>query len=490
MRTTSILFLSVFVSLASGFAFAAPAQVRSSTSPSSALKQSSSLRQRRSTLVLSSVDAAAVDVKAASKGGEATIAASTFNLAKSIIGAGVLALPSGIAFFSDAKMALLPAIAICTVMGLTAAYTFSLIGKACEQHGATSFQEAWSKSVSPKTAWMISGGITAKCFFASLAYSIIIGDSFAALAKTFSLPAMLAQRTNIILLLTSTVLFPLCSLKSLNSLAPFSLLGLGGTLYTAIVMAIRYTDGSYRAGGKFFKTLAVAPTFSTGPGAGALNLKAFVLLSMLSTSYIAHYNAPSFYKELKNTSMPRFNKVVGLAFAASIATFCFMMSTGFLTFGGATLGFVLNNYASSDSLISFARLAIGGALLTGYPFTFSALREGIMDLANVTGEEKRSNLLRPLTVGLLAIVTSLAIVLRDVGFVVSLSGAMFGAALMFVVPTLMNIANTKALAKQKNIALTKGEKIEIGVNYGIVGAGVFTGILGVTISILRQLKKL
>jgi hypothetical protein len=69
-----------------------------------------------------------------------------------------------------------------------------------------------------------------------------------------------------------------------------------------------------------------APTFSAG--AGALNLKAFVLLSMLSTSYIAHYNAPSFYKELKNTSMPRFNTVVGLAFAASIVTFCFMMSTG------------------------------------------------------------------------------------------------------------------------------------------------------------------
>jgi sodium-coupled neutral amino acid transporter 11 len=251
MRTTSILFFSVFVSLASGFAFAAPAQVRSSSSTSSGLRQTSGLRQRRSTLVLSSVDAAAVDSK--SKGGEATIAASTFNLAKSIIGAGVLALPSGVAFFSDAKMALLPAIAICTVMGLTAAYTFSLIGKACEQHGASSFQEAWSKSVSPKTAWMISGGITAKCFFASLAYSIIIGDSFAALAKTFNLPAMLAQRTNIILLLTSTVLFPLCSLKSLNSLAPFSLLGLGGTLYTAIVMAIRFFDGSYRTGGKFFE---------------------------------------------------------------------------------------------------------------------------------------------------------------------------------------------------------------------------------------------
>jgi amino acid permease len=244
-----------------------------------------------------------------------------------------------------------------------------------------------------------------------------------------------------------------------------------------------------KTGGKFFQTMAVAaqPSFS---GSGALNLKAFVLLSMLSTSYIAHYNAPQFYKELKNNTRPRFNKVVGLAFVASIATFCFMMSTGFLTFGGATLGFVLNNYATSDSLISFARLAIGLALLTGYPFTFSALREGILDLANVQGEEKRTNALRPLTVGILTVVTALAIVLRDVGFVVSISGAMFGAALMFVVPALMNIANIKSLAKSKSIALTKGEKFEIGANYGLVGSGVSLGVLGVTISVLRQLKKI
>lgn len=487
MKTCYILFVSVAATCASGLVFAAPSKIRGGAS---SLQQGTNPRQRRSNVFLSLDAAATIKEVPKSKGGEATVAASTFNLAKSIIGAGVLSLPSGVAFFSDSPTALLPAVGICTVMGLVAAYTFSLIGKACEQHNASSFADAWSKSVDPKTAWMISGGITAKCFFASLAYSIIIGDSFASLAKTFGLPAMLAQRTNIILLLTSVVLFPLCSLKSLNSLAPFSLLGLGGTLYTAVVMAIRYFDGSYAAGGKFFNAMAASarPTFSAS--GGGLNVKAFVLLSMLSTSYISHYNAPKFYAELKNTSMPRFNKVVSLAFAASIIAFCFMMSTGFLTFGGSTLGFVLNNYASGDTLISFARLAIGLALLTGYPFTFSALREGILDLANIKEETKRSDALRPLTVGLLAIVTGLAIVLRDVGFVVSISGAMFGAALMFVVPALMNIANTKALAKQKNIALTSGENFEIAANYGIVGTGVSLGVLGVTISVLRQLKKL
>jgi amino acid permease len=245
MRVCTVLFISLFATYASGFAFAA--QARSASSTSSFLSKQTTARQRRSDFLLSTVAAESVEVPKA-KGGEASIATSTFNLAKSIIGAGVLALPSGVAFFSESPKALVPGITICTVMGLLAAYTFSLIGKACEQHNATSFQEAWAKSVDPKTAWMISAGITAKCFFASLAYSIIIGDSFASLAKTFGLPALLAQRTNIILLLTSVILFPLCSLKSLNSLAPFSLLGLGGTLYTAVVMAIRFFDGSYAPG--------------------------------------------------------------------------------------------------------------------------------------------------------------------------------------------------------------------------------------------------
>jgi amino acid permease len=118
---------------------------------------------------------------------------------------------------------------------------------------------------------------------------------------------------------------------------------------------------------------------------------------MLSTSYIAHFNAPKFYqvftfiliflshpllinpiaKELKSPSMKRFNKVVGGAFGISIAMFLFIMTVGFLSFGGNSLGFILNNYSSTDNLATLARFAIGGALLTGYPFTFSAIRDGI-----------------------------------------------------------------------------------------------------------------
>jgi hypothetical protein len=70
-------------------------------------------------------------------------------------------------------------------------------------------------------------------------------------------------------------------------------------------MAIRYFDKSYIAGGNFFSKLDIA---NPRPGL-TLDHRAFVLISMLSTSFIAHYNAPKFYAELKNPTISRFNDV-------------------------------------------------------------------------------------------------------------------------------------------------------------------------------------
>lgn len=324
------------------------------------------------------------------------------------------------------------------------------------------------------------------CFFAALAYSIIIGDSFSSIAASFNLPAVFAHRTNLILLLTTFVLFPLCSLKSLSALAPFSLLGLLGTSYTAVFMAIRYFDGSYAPGGAFFKTLSATFTPKFGSKA-AVSTKAFVLLSMLSSAYVAHYNAPQFYSELKNTSVSKFAGVVNVAFGFSVVKYAFMTAIGFLTFGGASSGFVLNNYASTDGLTSIARLAIGIALITSYPFTFAALRNGIMDLGKFSAE-KRAKWTRPLTVGLLALLTGLAIILKDVGFVVSIAGAVFGNAIMFVIPAIMSLSNSKKPTVSKaGVQLGRMSQVEASFNKFMVVTGIFMAVVGAVISILLQI---
>jgi len=109
--------------------------------------------------------------------GSSDLSSSILNLAKTILGAGVLSLPSGIALFSDSKHATVPAIFLLALMGFASAYSFSSVGKACQLHGVSSFSEAFAKSLGLSNGRAISTIITLKTFFACLAYSIIIGTS-------------------------------------------------------------------------------------------------------------------------------------------------------------------------------------------------------------------------------------------------------------------------------------------------------------------------
>lgn len=455
------------------------------------------LQQPQRSLRRPTLDMAA-DAPASMASKKASASVSTFNLAKNIVGAGVLSLPNGVAYFSDSPGALIPANILLFLSGTISAYSFSLIGRACAQHKTSNFQDTWAKSVNPSTAKLINGGITLMCFFTVLSYSIIIGDSFTGLARGFNLPHIVASRTNVILFMTTFALFPLCSLENLSSLAPFSLLGLGGVLYTAIYMTMRFLKKDYLPGGTMFSLISPSaqPIFEKRAGS-FFSKKTFKLLSMLGTSYIAHFNAPKFYSELENPTISRFNTVVGSAFMIAMFFFSLIMSVGFLTFGGNSMGLILNNYASSDVGASFARLAIGGAILTSYPFAFSALVDGILDLQQVYGKN-RSKLVKPYTIGLLTLVTVMALIFKDVGFVNGLSGALFGCLLLMVLPALMNINNI-----QKKFAtdifgkpLTKGSyglgnrmpipflsKVESMLNCIMIPSGIALTIISVIVSV-------
>ena len=80
-------------------------------------------------------------------------------------------------------------------------------------------------------------------------------------------------RTQSLMGVTGIVLLPLCLMKNLSSLAPFSLVGIIGMLYTTLAMAIRYFSGAYAPGGKFLATALEAPVFGNAGAAAALSAK-------------------------------------------------------------------------------------------------------------------------------------------------------------------------------------------------------------------------
>ena len=280
--------------------------------------------------------------------------------------------------------------------------------------------------------------------------------------------------------MTLSILAPLCTLETLSALAPISTAGILGLIFTAIVMGIRFWDGTYRYSDEAMLKFSQAGVYlsklqpSLRPSFNVIRRNSndlshlwspasFVLLSMLNTAYMCHYLAPRVYNELNENTKPKFHKIVRLAFGFSAVLLAFMLSTGYLTFGGNADSFILNNYANTDMLATAARGAVGIALLSGYPILFTGLKDGIIDLfglKTISKVYRKSN--TAISLLILLFLNIIAMKIADISFLVSFSGALCGSLLMFIFPALMDI--TMGRSNQKKMYLQLLE-LEYGFPY-------------------------
>ena len=395
-----------------------------------------------------------------------------FNLVKGIVGSGVLTLPAGIAAYGNAPSAAIPAVALIATFGVLSGYGFALIGRVCHLTGTKSYRDAWSATVGDSSSWIPAIAVMLKAVFCILAYSMILGETFQALCLTAGYSF---TKSSVLLCITSLVLLPLCLLKNLSGLAPFSLLGSLGMLYTSIAMAIRYFGKSYSTSGKFVADLApvLQPSFGKVGASGVFNSKATILIGMLSTAYMAHFNAPRIYAEMKERTIPNYIQVVSTSFGISIAMFSAMAAMGFLTFGGSCSGLILNNYSVKDGLMSVSRLAVALSLVFSYPLAFVGARDGILDLFKV--KNRSGKVLNALTFGMLGCITAAALNIPDVSFVLSLAGSTLGNMLIYILPAFMFRG---AIRQQANA--TKWQNREVKLALGSAALGLGMGVMGAT----------
>jgi amino acid permease len=117
---------------------------------------------------------------------------------------------------------------------------------------------------------------------------MILADTFTSLFETLGWNL---TRSESLLIITILVLLPLCLLKSLEILAPTSLLGSFAMFATAVAMGIRYFDGSYEEDGQFYGSTPpdLQPSFGNIGALGALNPRSLILVCMFYEAFIAHY---------------------------------------------------------------------------------------------------------------------------------------------------------------------------------------------------------
>ena len=400
--------------------------------------------------------------------GKASIPSEVFSLAKTIIGASCFGLPAAISAFGNAPSAILPAALVILATGCMSAYGFSLIGRVCAYTGANSYKEAWANTVSPKSAWTVSAFSILVCLSGLLAYTMVLTDTS---VKLFAAASVVVSKPQALLTVMMCTILPLCRLKRLSMLAPFAMVGIGAMLYTVAVMGLRYFQGAYAVGGAFY-TAATAGTFGTVGAAGILHPSAFVLISVLATAFSCHYNAPKFYNELRDNTIKRFNIVAASGFSLAGFVYVLVAAFGFLTFGSNSSPMILQNYATSDGLLNVARLAVSASILTSYPLTFAGVRDSVLDIAGV--KNRTDKVLDSVTVGLLATLSILSLVVTNLGAVWAIGGATYGTALTVIIPPIMFI---RCVLKNKHLKLQ-----------GELPLAATTLVLGVAMSVIGTVK--
>lgn len=205
----------------------------------------------------------------------------------------------------------------------------------------------------------------------------------------------------------------------------------------------------------------------------------FLDYSTLLLAYIAHYNAPRFWVELKNRTVPRFAAVVSWSFGISATYYIIVTSLGFLTFGANSSSFVLDNYSTNDVLASISRACVGFSLIFTYPIIFVGFRDAMLDVLMIPHEQRTSNNLNLLTIILLFFITILAMVLKDLGVVVAVGGGTLGTVVVFIVPTLM-FCRAVVLLGDKASTAQKRETIFTNV---LMWIGIFIGVVGVYLAV-------
>jgi len=412
-------------------------------------------------------------------GPKMSMAASVLNLVKVVVGCGALSLPQGLASFSDRPGTGLGfGITAMALFSSASGYCFWQIGRMCAVTGESTYAGAFGKVFGARRRWLVSVSSSVFCGSVCLMYCIIIADNSRDLAVGCGLSGAASGRSALLALVGLLVLLPLSLLRSLAALAPFSALGLLGMVFIDAFCGLRYVEGAYEPGGRFSEEARWKPSFGAVPPSV---LPAFVLTSMLATAFIGHFSAPRFWAELERPTVQRFAVVTGLGFVGAFATTCLVMVFGFLTFGSASQGLILNNYATADGLAIVSRLGVVASIVCAFPFVVAACRDDLLQLAVPGGASEP--LRAATTVAIVLASVAVGSVFDNLGFLVALAGALLATALVYLFPAAMLVGHLGPRARSG--VARPAERLELRLNQALLALGVVLSVVGAVVTFLQ-----
>ncbi|KAG6305631.1 hypothetical protein E4U45_008536 [Claviceps purpurea] len=353
------------------------------------------------------------------------------NMANSIIGAGIIGQP-----YAIRQAGLLAGILLLVGLTIVVDWTICLIVINSKLSGTSSFQGTVQYCFGRPGLIAISIAQWIFAFGGMVAFGVIVGDTIphvllAIWPNLGSVPVvgLLTDRRVAIVFFIMGVSYPLTLYRDIAKLAKastFALIGMSVIVVTVIVQG-------------FFVPSEAKGSFGTP--LLTINGGIFQAIGVISFAFVCHHNSLLIYGSLRTPTIDNFSRVTHYSTGISMLACLTMALAGFLTFGDKTLGNVLNNFPSDNSMVNIARLCFGLNMLTTLPLEAFVCREVML---TYWYPDEGFHLVRHLVLstGLVVAATAVSLLTCDLGVVFELVGATSAVAMAYILPPMCYIRLT------------------------------------------------
>lgn len=350
---------------------------------------------------------------------KASFLSSCTSLTKTMLGTGILSMPSVFA-----TIGYLPGIALLlTAMILSAIGQFLLVlaAKASNKDGDVSILDC-CEHIHPYISLLFDLAIALKSMGVSASYLIVIGDSMVELIHNHS-PYGILQNRILWISLAMLIIVPLSLKRSMDALRKTSIAGVFVTIYLVIIAAINFLK------------------HGSSPSIDLINSSSWNNLinsfAVFVFGFTCHQNVFPVYNESRDKSNMYMLRVITASTGFTAAIYLPFTLLSYFSFGRESQGNIFNNYEKTWIV------NIGRGLLTllaafTIPLQMIPFRKSVIDMMSVIGirtDREQSEK----TVTLIALTTAylISIMVVDLKSVIAIIGHSAGIPVCYFLPSVL-----------------------------------------------------
>ncbi|KAF8687159.1 hypothetical protein HU200_042823 [Digitaria exilis] len=400
-----------------------------------------------------------------------SVPAAVFNLATSIIGAGIMALPATMKVLGVAV-----GLVSILVMGVLSEITIELLVRFSAYCRALSYGEVVHRALGRPASIVAQMCVIINNAGVLVVYLIIIGDVMSGSLKHIGVMDQLVghgewdNRKLLILVVLVIFLAPLCALEKIDSLSLSSAasvaLAVVFVVVSCIIALIKIAEGK-------ISMPRMGPDFSSREAM----LDLLVVIPIMTNAYICHFNVQPIYNELKEKTPQKMYKVGRISTVLCVVVYALTALSGYLLFGDDTESDVLTNFDKdlgirfSSVLNYIVRIGYVIHLVLVFPVVHFSLRQTVDSLifGELASPSRKKTL--ALTVVLLALIYLGSTMIPNIWMAFKFTGATTGLALGFMFPALVALRLDKEGSR-----LGHGERL---LSLGLLGLSIVVSVIGV-----------